>query len=146
MACHVLSIQLLLFVVVVYDDQWLQRDPVGRVCRHGGDVLCGRGGGECVGGGPDQGSLPTGAGARSGSGHAEGGCRGWGFVSRDVPRGDCLGGLVVKVSTSRAADLSSNPAFLVEIFPGCHTSDFKIGTPVVTLLGAWCFRISAGTG
>ena len=38
--------------------------------------------------------------------------------------------------------------------PGCagifsgssHTSDFKIGTPVATLPGAWCYRVSTGTG
>ena len=34
-----------------------------------------------------------------------------------------------------------------EIFSGSsHTSDFKIGTPVATLPGAWCYRVSAGTG
>ena len=27
-----------------------------------------------------------------------------------------------------------------------HTSDFKIGTPVATLPGAWHYRVSAGTG
>ena len=27
-----------------------------------------------------------------------------------------------------------------------HTSDFKIGTPVAILPGAWCYRVSAGTG
>ena len=27
-----------------------------------------------------------------------------------------------------------------------HTSDFKIGTPVATLPGAWRYRVSAGTG
>ena len=27
-----------------------------------------------------------------------------------------------------------------------HTSDFKIGTPVATLPGAWLYRVSAGTG
>ena len=27
-----------------------------------------------------------------------------------------------------------------------HTSDSKIGTPVGTLPGAWCYRDSAGTG
>ena len=27
-----------------------------------------------------------------------------------------------------------------------HTSDLEIGTPVATLLGAWFYRISAGTG
>ena len=33
------------------------------------------------------------------------------------------------------------------IFPGSsHTSDFKIGTPVATLPGAWRYRVSTGTG
>ena len=33
------------------------------------------------------------------------------------------------------------------IFPGLsHTSDLEIGTPVATLPGAWCYKISAGTG
>ena len=33
------------------------------------------------------------------------------------------------------------------IFSGSsHTSDLKIGTPVATLPGAWCYRVSAGTG
>ena len=27
-----------------------------------------------------------------------------------------------------------------------HTSDFKIGTPVATLPGAWRYRVSTGTG
>ena len=27
-----------------------------------------------------------------------------------------------------------------------HTSDLKIGTPVAALLGAWHYRVSAGTG
>ena len=27
-----------------------------------------------------------------------------------------------------------------------HTSDLKLGTPVATLLGAWCYRVSAGSG
>ena len=27
-----------------------------------------------------------------------------------------------------------------------HTSDFKIGTPVATLPGAWRYRVIAGTG
>ena len=40
----------------------------------------------------------------------------------------------------------SNPA-CAGIFPGSsHTSDLKIGTPVVTLLGAWRYRVRAGTG
>ena len=33
------------------------------------------------------------------------------------------------------------------IFSGSsHTSDFKIGTPVATLPGAWRYRVSTGTG
>ena len=40
----------------------------------------------------------------------------------------------------------SNPA-CDGIFSGSsHTSDLKIGTPVVTLPGAWRFRVSTGTG
>ena len=40
----------------------------------------------------------------------------------------------------------SNPA-CAGIFAGLsHTSDFKIGTPVATLPGAWYHRVSAGTG
>ena len=51
-----------------------------------------------------------------------------------------------KASTSRAEDPGSNPA-CAGIFSGSsHTSDFKIGTPVSTLPGAWCNRVSTGTG
>ena len=33
------------------------------------------------------------------------------------------------------------------IFSGLsHTSDLKIGSVVATLPGAWCYRVSAGTG
>ena len=40
----------------------------------------------------------------------------------------------------------SNPAG-GGIFSGSsHTSDFKIGTPVATLPGAWRYRVSTGTG
>ena len=40
----------------------------------------------------------------------------------------------------------SNPAG-GGIFSGpSHTSDSKIGIPVATLPGAWCYRVSAGTG
>ena len=40
----------------------------------------------------------------------------------------------------------SNPAW-AGIFQGSgHTSDFKIGTPVATLPGAWRYRVSTGTG
>ena len=53
--------------------------------------------------------------------------------------------LVVKASALRAED----PGFesRAGIFSGwSHTNDFKIGTPVATLPGAWCYRVSAGTG
>ena len=53
---------------------------------------------------------------------------------------------MVKASASRAED----PGFesrLRQDFSGLsHTSDFKIGTPVATLPGAWRCRVSAGTG
>ena len=40
----------------------------------------------------------------------------------------------------------SNPA-CAGIFPGSsRTSGLKIDTPVATLTGAWCYRVSAGTG
>ena len=50
-------------------------------------------------------------------------------------------GLVVKASASRAED----PGFESRL-RSSHTSDIKIGTPLVTLLGAWRFRVSAETG
>ena len=59
---------------------------------------------------------------------------------------NCLVGLVVKASASIVEDLGSNPA-CAGIFSGSsHTSDLKIGIPVATLPGAWCDRVSAGTG
>ena len=55
-------------------------------------------------------------------------------------------GLVVKVSASRAAEPGSIPAFSVRIFFGSsRTGDFKLGTPVPTLPGAWRYGVSAGT-
>ena len=60
---------------------------------------------------------------------------------------DPLVGLVVKASASRTED----PGFefrLRQDFSGVESyySDLKIGTPVATLLGAWRYRVSAGTG
>ena len=53
---------------------------------------------------------------------------------------------IILLSTSRAED----PGFklcLAGIFSGSsHDSDLNIGTPVATLPGAWCYRVSAGTG
>ena len=52
-----------------------------------------------------------------------------------------LVGLVVKASTSRAEDPGSKSRLRRDFFSGSsHTSDFKIGTPVATLPGAWRYR------
>ena len=54
---------------------------------------------------------------------------------------------MVKTSTSRAADLGSNPAFpRGDCYRSSHTSDFKTGTPVAALPGAWRYRVRVGTG
>ena len=60
---------------------------------------------------------------------------------------DCLIGLVVKVSASRAEDPGFESRLRQDFFPGLsHTSDLKIGTPVAALPGTWCYRVSDGTG
>ena len=57
-----------------------------------------------------------------------------------------LVGLVVRRPPRERKVPGSNPAG-GGIFSGSsHSSDFKIGTPVATLPGAWCYRVSAGTG
>ena len=60
---------------------------------------------------------------------------------------DRLVGLVVRRPPRERKIPGSNPA-CAGIFGGgsSHTSDFKIGTPVATLPGAWRYRVSAGTG
>ena len=59
---------------------------------------------------------------------------------------DRLVGLVVRRPPRERKIPGSNVA-CAGIFPGSnHTSDLKIGTPVATLPGAWCYRVSAGTG
>ena len=59
---------------------------------------------------------------------------------------DRLVGLVVRRPSRERKIPGSNPA-CAGIFSGSsHTSDFKIGTPVATLPGAWRYRVSAGTG
>ena len=59
---------------------------------------------------------------------------------------DCLVGLVVRRLPREQKIPGSNPA-CARIFSGSsHTSDFKIGTPVATLPGAWRYRVSTGTG
>ena len=61
--------------------------------------------------------------------------------------GDRLVGLVVKVSASTSEDLEFDSCLGHGDFSGSnHSSDLKIGTPVATLPGAWCSRVSAWTG
>ena len=58
-----------------------------------------------------------------------------------------LAGLVVKASTSRAEGPEFDSRLCCGDFSGSsHTSDLKIDTPVATLPGALCQRVSAGTG
>ena len=59
---------------------------------------------------------------------------------------DRLVGLVVNASTPRAEDSGFESCLRLEFSGSSHTSDLKIGTPVASLPGAWCFRVSAGTG
>ena len=57
-----------------------------------------------------------------------------------------LVGLVIRRPPRERKVPRSNPA-CAGIFSGSsHTSDFKIGTPVATLPGAWRCRVSTGTG
>ena len=57
-----------------------------------------------------------------------------------------LVGLVVRRPPRERKVPGSNPT-CAGIFSGSsHTSDFKIGTPVATLPGAWRYRVSTGTG
>ena len=50
-------------------------------------------------------------------------------------------------SASRAADPGFDSLLSRGDFSGSsHTSDFKIGTAVATLLGAWRYKVSVGTG
>ena len=57
-----------------------------------------------------------------------------------------LVGLVVKVSASIAEDPGFKSRLRQDFFRVKSYRDLKIGTPVATLPGAWCYRISAGTG
>ena len=70
-----------------------------------------------------------------------------GTLSKQPTNSFCsrLVGLVVKASASRAADLGSNPAFDLDLFPDRVIPVIKIGTPVATLPAAWCHRVNAGT-
>ena len=58
----------------------------------------------------------------------------------------CLVGLVVKVSPWRAEGLGFESHLQWDISGLSHTSDFRIGTLVAILPGAWRDRVSAGTG
>ena len=57
-----------------------------------------------------------------------------------------LVGLVVKASASRAEDPGFESCLRRDFSVSSHTSDFKIGTPLATLPGAWRYRVSAETG
>ena len=69
------------------------------------------------------------------------------LCARLVPGGYAPVGLVVKASASRAADPGLSSRLRCGDFSmSSHASDLKIGTSVATLPGAWCYRVSAGTG
>ena len=58
-------------------------------------------------------------------------------------RPDRLVGLVVQASASGVEAPEFESRLRRDFFPGSsHTSDFKIGTPVATLPGAWRCRVS----
>ena len=57
-----------------------------------------------------------------------------------------LAGLVVKGSATGAEDPGFESHLRRDFSGSSHTSDFKIGTPVATLPGAWRYRVSVGTG
>ena len=59
---------------------------------------------------------------------------------------DRLVGLVVRRPPQERKVPGSNPACAGILSGSSHTSDFKIGTAVATLPGAWHYRVSAGTG
>ena len=60
---------------------------------------------------------------------------------------DRLVGLVVKASISRTEDRGFQYCLQYGDFSGLsHISDLKIDTPVATWPGAWCYRVSTGTG
>ena len=62
------------------------------------------------------------------------------------PQKDCLAVLVVKASASGAEDPGFESRLRRDFSVSSHTGDLKIGTPVVTLPGAWRYRVIAGTG
>ena len=56
-----------------------------------------------------------------------------------------LVGLVVKEFTPKMEGSEFESRLRQDFSGSSHTSDIKIGTPVVTLPGAWRYRVSAGT-
>ena len=58
----------------------------------------------------------------------------------------CLIGIVLQGSTSSAKDPVFESRLRRDFTGSSHTSDFKIGTPVVYLPDAWRYEVSAGTG
>ena len=63
-----------------------------------------------------------------------------------LPQLHRLVGLVVKASTSRAEDPGFESRLRGNFSGSSHTNDIKFGTPVATLPGARCYRVSAGIG
>ena len=59
---------------------------------------------------------------------------------------DRLAGLVVRASDSGAEDPGFESHLRWDFSGSSHTSDFKVGTPVATLPGAYYYRFSAGIG
>ena len=57
-----------------------------------------------------------------------------------------LDSLMVKASASGAEGPGFQSRLRRDFSGSSHTSDFKIGTPVATLPGAWRYGVSAGTG
>ena len=57
-----------------------------------------------------------------------------------------LVGPVFKASASGEEDPGFESRLQRDFSGSSHISDFKIGTPVATLPGAWRYRVSAGTG
>ena len=57
-----------------------------------------------------------------------------------------LVGPVVKASASRVEDPGFDSSLRRNLSRSSHIGDVEVGTPVVTLTGAWRYRVSAGTG
>ena len=70
----------------------------------------------------------------------------WTYGKVILPLRYHLAGLVVKASTSGAEDPGFDSRLRRDFSGSSHTSDFKIGTPVAILPGAWHKRVRAGTG